>query len=421
MRAVNPSLNTGQVADILWRTGWNGTPGGRVTKGLDAYAAVLDALGGTLPSDFGEPNGTRQTAAQLFPTAGAPGVLAPPMGGKATHNLGDTDYWKFDLADISSVNVRVEWYWRLGGLTLLLEAEDPENASVDDMVTASGTSGVITMTGTLGPGRYFLRVAGTAVTAYELSVSVSKAILAKDQFEPNDSFETAKRLEFDSLAHFWEVAVWGPGDYDATLHRQRVPAGVNRDFFELHVPMATDDRISRVSIYHTDRPVDVALFDSSRTLIQNWADVRSVSIDPPAPSTCFLRISAKKPTRYKLGVARWVDPAVLPHQVDQAKVLPDWWKNPRFTLKDGVNYFAVDLEELRERRIAFTPTQEAIKLDLLDMEGHVVRQGSRDALGRLTVETGDLRQGRYLLSLARVEDAKRTAAIALQVAPPQPW
>jgi subtilisin family serine protease len=65
MRAVNPALDSVAVRQILVETGWPGT--GRVSRGLDAQAAVLGALKGTLPKDLSEPNNTAATATELFP------------------------------------------------------------------------------------------------------------------------------------------------------------------------------------------------------------------------------------------------------------------------------------------------------------------------------------------------------------------
>ena len=70
MRACNPSLTSDDVRRILVETGWSGQ--GRVTKGLDAYAAVSAAIGGLLP-DGAEGNDTLGSAAPLV--AMGPGEL----------------------------------------------------------------------------------------------------------------------------------------------------------------------------------------------------------------------------------------------------------------------------------------------------------------------------------------------------------
>src|SRR5262249_2559457 len=76
MRAVNSSLDTCQAKQLLTSTGWRGA--GRAVAGVDAFAAVLAAMGGALPADLNERNDTPETAAALFPLG--PGGALTPLG-----------------------------------------------------------------------------------------------------------------------------------------------------------------------------------------------------------------------------------------------------------------------------------------------------------------------------------------------------
>src|SRR5262249_46420355 len=145
MRAVDPAINPAKVSETLIRRGWAGPPGSKVTKGIDAYATVLDVLGDTLPADLGEPNQTPPTAAQLYDTGG--GVLTPLLGGRATHAPGNADFWRFDLTEVSDVTISLVWYQRLGNLTLSLQAMPPDNDSIDDTTTTATLPGSISMAG----------------------------------------------------------------------------------------------------------------------------------------------------------------------------------------------------------------------------------------------------------------------------------
>jgi hypothetical protein len=66
------------------------------------------------------------------------------------------------------------------------------------------------MAGTLRPANYVLRVAGSGLTAYELSVRPKLAVIKADIFEPNDSFDSATRLLFDPPSPF-SIFVSGAG------------------------------------------------------------------------------------------------------------------------------------------------------------------------------------------------------------------
>jgi len=420
MRAVDPAINPAKVSETLIRRGWAGPPGSKVTKGIDAYATVLDVLGDTLPADLGEPNQTPQTAAQLYDTGG--GVLTPLLGGRATHAPGNADFWKFDLTEVSDVTISLVWYQRLGNLTLSLQAMPPDNDSIDDTTTTATLPGSISMAGTLGPANYVLRVAGSGLTAYELSVRPKLAVIKADIFEPNDSFDSATRLLFDPPSPFSIFPSWGPGNYDATLHQRLIPGigflAVNEDYFALHVPPETNNRISQVSVYKADHPLDVSLYDSSQQLIQSWQNQKLVAIKPPAGTVSYLKVSGSKATRYKIGIGRWVDPAVLPPAVEQAKVFPEWWKNPKLDVDSSINHFAIDVRAERDNgKIVFAPTQEDFGLELLDMSGAVARQGVRDEIGRTTIATEGLTPGPYLMKVRRAADVG-TASLSLQLVAP---
>jgi hypothetical protein len=124
MRAVNPLIAPDDVKKFLVDTGWNGT--GKVSKGLDAFAAVMAAIGGNLPDDLAEPNNQRENPGMLIPTS--PGSALKPFGSFATHKPQDVDFWRFSINRLSSVDIRLQWYRRLGSLVLVVEAEDPANA-----------------------------------------------------------------------------------------------------------------------------------------------------------------------------------------------------------------------------------------------------------------------------------------------------
>jgi hypothetical protein len=427
MRAVNPSLDPLAIRQMLRDTGWPGT--GRVSKGLDAYAAVLAVLGEKLPADYGEANNVASAASALLAT-GPGGSLQPIFGGKATRSGSDSDYWKFDLPELASITITLEWYPLLARLTLSIEGDDPEDSSADNMLlTESSADGRAALSGMLSPGTYRVLVRGNADTAYELNVTPQPSNLLPDQFEPNDSFDEAKLILFEARFPPFDIfrRSWGPGTFPATLHERWFhlwPKKVlSPDFFELEVPAGTARRVPTLDIFDTDSLVDVTLYDASRQVIQSWMQVRQVHAKPPVSSTCYLQVTGSRATRYKLHAGLQVDPTVLPAIVEQAEVLPEWWLDPpAFSLKDHVTHFAIDLNRATEAnaRLAFYQPKEPVSLELLDGAGTIVRRADASDSGRISLETSGLAEGLYILRVSRESDSKlQNGAVDLKIAPPR--
>ena len=430
LRFVDHSLSSVRIRQILADTAWKGSDG--VAPCLDAYAAVFAALSHRLP-DQSEPNDTMAKAAQLVP-AGADGSLAPGIGGFGSlSHSGDVDWWRFQSDAFSSVTITGEWYQRLSSFGMELHADDPDNRSPGELTRTHTVTGEIsTLSGVLAPDTYRLRVSGSGVTAYRLQVRLTPAPLGADNFEANDTFESATNLVFerhkkslgDSLA-----LEWGPGTFDATLHTTpnflTGKTAINPDFFRLKVPPPAAFRIPTVSIAQTDAPVEVMLFDASREIIQKWSNTRAVDVVPPSGSICFLRVSGLTPTRYTINVRLRVDEDAMPGPLEEeVSVIPPWWGDPMLTLRDRVQHYLVDLGNESEREgIVFQPTATPLAIELLDTLGNVVRRGRVSADGRVAIDTNVLESGAYILRVAREgSDGAMTSGklpvIGLRLAPP---
>jgi hypothetical protein len=117
-----------------------------------------------------------------------------------------------------------------------------------------------------------------------------------------------------------------------------------------------------------------------------------------------------------------VDPSVLPDEIDQMEVIPEWWVDPPpFRMKELVKHFAVDvgLDRASNNGLAFYQPEEEITLELLDTTGNVVRQSAPAEKGRIAVDMLGLEAGHYVLRVARMANGGQSAAIDLRVAPPQ--
>ncbi len=422
MRYANPQLSAKDVRMLLVQTGWSGQ--GHVTKGLDAYAAVLAAIQGVLP-DNGEANNTPQTARSLVPVGG--GALAPAFGVfTAKASSSDFDYWKFTVNELSTVTATTEWYERLASLTVALDTDDPDAIGADDIVSTS-KSGEQTLTGTLSAGTYRIRVGGSGASAYRLVVRMKSAGLARDEFEPNDSFETAARLIFEPRPFpFIQQREWGPGTYDATLHRSLATfvtgaAAINTDFYILEVPEARSAlHVPEVSVFDADVPLNVTLYDSERTEIQRWHG-RSMSARPPANSICYLKVAADAQSRYRIGTRMTYERGALPGpQQAPFEIIPQWWLNTdpiRILEPEHVLAIEVNMHPGEGDVVAFEHTGDPLTIELLDETGQVIR-ASRSIDARLSISTAGVAPGTYAMRVRR-QGGQRSAAISLSHVPPR--
>ena len=426
MRALNPGLDSVAVRKILGDTGWTGT--GRVSKGLDAHAAVLAALGGRLPQDLSESNESAGAAAQLFPAAD--GTLQPLFGGFATKSGQDPDYYKFTVQEFSTVTVSLEWYQRLTSLSLLIEPDDPSSIGPAEMTrTSSPATGSTVLSGLLAAGTYRLLVAGGGNTAYRLRVTAAPAVMPMDAFEPNDRFETATKLIFEPRkGKFSPVKVgieWGPGIFSATLHRVRLfPVSwvINPDYYELEVPASSVFRIPTVTISHTDAPVDVTLFDAARAEIRSWNDVRSVAVVPPASTTCYLKVHGDVVTRYSISTNLNFDRDAVPGPFqEELEIIPKWWGDPPpYRVFDKEKVFGVTVGDDRSDGdfLAFELPNEEVAVDLLALDGTPVGEAVATP-DQIRIRTGGLAAGNYAVRISRqggaLEDGR---PLELRVRPP---
>lgn len=432
MRAVNPSLDSVAVRQILVESGWQGT--GRVTKGLDAYSAVLKALGGTLPKDLSESNNTPGTAKELFPV-GPGGSLQPLFGGFAARSGSVPDYYKFQVTEFSTVTIKLEWYQLLSKLSLLLESVDLDNRGPGEMSrVSSATTGTTTLQGLLAAGSYRILIGGTADTAYRLNVTRQPAQMPQDMFEPNDSFETATKMIFEPRKGRFGVfrLEWGPGTFEATLHAVRAAWVmkdkasawlINPDYYELDVPESSVFRIPTITIANTDLPLDVTLYDSARKVIQIWSDVRIAEVKPPGNTTCYLKVSGNSVNRYTINARLKVDKHAIPGPLqEELEIFPKWWGDPEpLRIFEREKFFAINVGEDRGdgTAIIFAQPEESVRIELLDLAGNIVSEAKRTPKGVL-IDTNGIAPDRYLVRIKReLSTARATRPLNLRLLSPQ--
>jgi hypothetical protein len=296
-------------------------------------------------------------------------------------------------------------------------------------MTGGQGSGQVALSGTLPPGVYRVRVGGTGVTGYRLIVTRRAEALTGDVFEANDDFDQASRLLFEAVRDIPITTVtFAPGAYDATLHQERGaslnpherPLVMDDDYFRLDVPAA--DAVLRrptVSVFDSDAPLDVTLYDAAHAVIGSWTGVHSMSADPPRGTTCFLKVSGTVPTRYRISTRMRADAGAVPGIEQQLEVIPKWWGDPpAFHLEDVLTDFAIAVNEEPGdgRVIAFQRPDEALQLALVGAHGEVLREAEAvDA--RLVIDTQGIEPGTYVLRAARPEE-RSNAKVELRTAPP---
>lgn len=397
MRAVNPVMDAGTARALLAGTGWQGT--GRVTKGLDAYAALLAAMGGGLPADLSEVNNSPATASVLNQLR--PGGPLRTYNEINTIGSGDPDYYRCMVDTLSSATITLEWYPRLGTLGVQVSPDDGANqASVEALTTSYGPPGKATIAGVLPPGGYVIAVRSNRPNGYSVNAVLAPLKLAGDMFEDNDSFEDAARLMLSApTSRFGYLIGWGPGRYNCTLHETAL-AVINPDYFELHTPRVAPILLPFVNIEALDTPLSVWLYDDARVEVANWLNMRQVRFAPTYDSVSYMRIEGNTQGRYDLEFGLEVDKDAIPgpHRRPFGPI-PDWWEGPwQGLIRGPERYWSVNVlpREVAGRELAFEASDPSVRLTLQDLEGNLIREATRDG-DRLTIDTESVDQGAYFL------------------------
>ncbi len=190
MKAVNPTLNSDEVSQILRDTAHEGAP--PVTHYIDAYAAVRKAaedFGGAAIQDRFEPN-RLDLPTQLI---GAGPWNENDLG---LHSNGDLDTFRFSSPQRSSVRIDVTHPETLGTIPWLgLKGEGACGLAVQTGGNAlSGGTGYF-VSYNIGSGNHVFSLGGGLINAYNLSINLTPQLpLSSDDYETNDSSATAKNL-----------------------------------------------------------------------------------------------------------------------------------------------------------------------------------------------------------------------------------
>jgi hypothetical protein len=420
MRAVAPinTLDPSRAKQLLQQSGWHGS--GRVGIGVDAYAAVLAAMGGRLPDEQAEAHATPEKARPL--KVGPGGVLMPFLLRSDPHlaalsSVRHQHWFRFTASAFSKLDVQLRFYPLLGGVGATLKPDDPDSRALPELVQNT-SPGLMQLAGLIAPGTYKLNVSGS-LNLYELSVQLTDAPLAADLFEPNNTFENSTHFILResgappavfSLAH-------PAGTYDLTLHTPN-----DQDFFRIDPQVTNPLRVPVVRVSLCDAPVDVTLFDGKRNILDKRVGVHFAKLTLPVTGTSFLQVSGVHPTRYRLTLRLEIDPSHLPGPLQDQEVipLPDLG-DPPFQIDHGISHVLFQIDASRSATGSLTLASDEgqpIKVDMLNSKGQVVltafsRQDALHESVELSVKALEL--GTYVLHVQHAGTQSLSGAPPLNV------
>ncbi len=393
MRAVNPSLTPDQLHSIIINTAWPGA--GRVNRGLDAYAAVWEAMRLQMAETISESPDER-----LYPAANG---MFKPIFNDGFNRAGDTDTFLLDAKAFSNVTVRLRWYNRLAKVTLDLEGA---KATITEVAP-----GELTLAADVGSGTYRLTVRGSGASAYLLTGQITPGILLPDRFEPNNSFDEATELRCHPRGK-WEAggilaAPWGPGTFDLNLHSEGLgPVTTDVDYFVINTPAAPGVLDEwRVQITYSDEPLEVTLYDAARNVLVTHRTVRSVPIGLPASQTVYLKVSGPVHTRYGIWTGKYFHDEEFRRVWPEIQLLPKWWEQnivDRFTGPQEQRGLQITPELINDGVLTFGGANgqalpDGVSITLLDKAGAVVSEGSI-VDGRAVISLDGVSEDAYVVS-----------------------
>ncbi len=210
MKAINPALNSYDVAAILHNSAWkmgateSSDPKVQPAGYLDAYTAVLQAAGWKIFDDIYEPNDTPETASQLFTVHYEDLTLNP----------GKWDYYWFTLNDYGTIAVNLEYMAPMGNISFTLTPVTSSNAP-GGVSQTSQLTGFNYSAAVVPPGTYRLLLSASTPQYYFMDFSKTETGLQPDQFEENNSTATATPLL--TTAGSWELNFHQNTDVDYLL------------------------------------------------------------------------------------------------------------------------------------------------------------------------------------------------------------
>ncbi len=244
--------------------------------------------------DGDEPNDERGAA--------TPVEAGPREGRTLCAADGDVDWYAFDVDELSTVQVELDFAHADGDLELdVFRGDAPEalNAQVRDGHTRSDGESVRLVN--QPSGRYFVRVTGFSPDGvgagnapYSLSIEVTPRVFAcaDDPDEPNDVLETATLLGFEPLVR------------DTQWLCQRIPP--ESDYFQIDIPPNTPRVVGADFVLFDDGDLFLQVYDLDGMLRASTA-----LLTRNQSKQCVVFPATADPRSYVLRVAPFAINAVI--------------------------------------------------------------------------------------------------------------
>jgi hypothetical protein len=406
MKSANPSLRPPDIKHILRETAWTDSPNPRSNRILNAYQAVLHAINHALPpGTFEEPNDSPAAAKAM--TQPTPNTFRP-LGETVVSNGYDWDYHSFTTTEYADIAVTITFVQPLSTVVMEL-ISDSDIVALGSLVD-NRTPGMQQITlAQAPPATYLVKVRSAMPNYYRLSVMTTPRPLGPDVFENNDKKQEAALIHLrnakfgDALgAHFFYQ-----GAYEANIQS---PADVDWYHIVDIDPLVLTYPVCQ--ILNSDAPLEIRLYMPDGSLANTFLNVRKIDIRLPEPE-CWVEIRAPKATRYSIHFGYMVNKAALPdpNQEPDVHVIPDWWPDPPFVLKDWEKWLQIVIDEdLRQHGVLELDSDKPLQWDLLAPDRTVLRSGVKTNGGAEKVNVKNLAPGTYLLRIGR--DAHAAARFA---------
>ncbi len=422
MKAINPNLNSDDVAAILVATAHPGVA--PATHIVDALAAVRAAAQGIpIVNDRFEPNDIDTSATDL---GNSSTYLAPNLniGG------GDRDYFRFVVPGASTATILLRYPRGLGDLSILDFSADSTRCAAPVALSGVPFPGGFgrTLQYRMAGGSHVLGLDAASVNAYHLNIGFETTAIAADAYEPDDTPAQAKSLHSILYTpHAGGVPTLGFSPrvrIEATIHS---PTDV--DYYIVQGAEVTLkeqvllNAAPALKVYSNESPVTVQVF---RLTPARTAGSLVASLAAPGCATDALAVTPESGVDYLVRISGTPGAYVLSNDVaGSGRRLPQLVHDGIYRVLHPGEPVEHSLPYVEETYVlpgdreydAMRSNDSRVHLKLLDARGALVAEGIPDERG----ERVDLRETSagsvYILQVSRRDRHGDAPAVALQWEP----
>jgi len=395
LKSANPNLRPDDVKALLRDTASTDSPDWKSNRILNAYRAVLKCINFELPPGFlEEPNNSPATAKPMAATPYGYSVQGETVISRAS----DIDFHRFTTTEYSDIFISMNYVHLLS--TVVMEVLPGDTLAFDNLVDERRQGVQMITLKQAPPGDYIVKIRSNAPNYYAMRVRIERKPLMLDLFEDNNTRDNAPqiRLRDRSDFHVLEPRVFYQGDYEATI---TTPSDV--DWYhvtDIDPPVLT---YADCKITKSDAPLDITLYGPNGNVLNTFAQVKHADIQLPEPE-CWIEVRCTKATRYSIFFGYVLNKSLLPapHQKEHVEVVPDWWPDPPFVLREWEKWLQIVIDpSLQQHGELELRSDKRLQWDLLSPERLVLKSSAGLNGNRNRLNVRDLAPGKYLLRVSR--------------------